>query len=49
MNRNVKSILTLLLVLLLIIGVSVIPLPSEADNRLSADRSQTQTTGIVDH
>jgi hypothetical protein len=43
MSRNVKSLLTLLLVLLLIVGISVIPLPSEVDNHLSATQNQTDT------
>lgn len=45
MSRNVKSILTLLLVLLLIVGVSVIPLPAEFDSDLSATRNQVQAVG----
>ncbi len=40
MSRNVKSLLTLLLVLLLIVGISVIPLPSEVDKHLSVVQSQ---------
>jgi hypothetical protein len=46
MSRNVKSLLTLLLVLLLIVGVSVIPLPSEFDSDLSATRNQIETVGV---
>lgn len=45
MSRNVKSLLTILLVLLLIVGISVIPLPSEADNHLSAAQNQSETAG----
>ena len=46
MNRNVKSLLTLLLVLLLIVGVSVIPLPTEVDYSLAATRNQTEAVDI---
>jgi len=42
MSRIVKSLLTVLLVLLLLVGISVIPLPSEADNHLSTIQSQTR-------
>ena len=45
MSRKVKSILTLLLVILLIVSVWIIPLPSEADNGLSAVRNQS---GVID-
>jgi hypothetical protein len=48
MNRTIKSLLTLLLVLLLIIGVSFIPLPSEAGNSLASARGNTEMVNGVD-
>jgi hypothetical protein len=41
MDRTVKSLLTVLLVLLLIVGVSIIPLPAEANVSVTAVPNQT--------
>lgn len=48
MNRIIKSLLSLLLVLLLLVGIYLIPLPSQADNSLVSARNNSELVRRAD-